>query len=212
MSLFYMRKLILVPGLVLTVLVICFYGYFVISKPDELATFNHLPSLEVGDWVLRNGTESDSEIIRRVSHGKWSHIGIIVQTKPNILVVHATTDDGEAKKNQVIVSTLQRFLSPELARNGIIIRPLFLTRQEKVQIATSVWQQIGKRFMLRSKEQPHLYCTTLLYEPTVKIHRQFKPKWQYLSVPLFEGEYLFPQSFADYPHTKTIYYYSDNLQ
>lgn len=204
-----MRKLIFRWCLMLVILATGFYGYSLMTKPAKLATLDHLPPLEVGDWVLRTGTESDSEIIRRVSHSKWSHIGIIVRTLPKILVVHATTDDGEPKKNQVIVSTLERFLSPELAQDGIIVRPLFLTRQEKNEVVTSVWKRIGQPFVLRSQEQPHLYCTTLLYEPIVKIHRQFKPKWQYLSAPLFEGKYLFPQSFADYPDTKIIYRSSD---
>lgn len=200
-----MRKLIWAVGLALVILPIGFFGYSSLTKPARLATFSRLPPLQIGDWVLRMGTESDSQIISRISHGHFSHIGIIVQTQPNILVVHATTDDGELQKNQVIVSTLDRFFSPELAKSGVIIRPLFLTQQEKNNIATSVWQQIGKPFSLRSKEYAHRYCTTLMYDQITKIHPQFQPKWQYVSAPLFEGEYLFPQSFASYPRTKIIY-------
>ncbi|WP_239326940.1 YiiX/YebB-like N1pC/P60 family cysteine hydrolase [Snodgrassella gandavensis] len=174
-------------------------------RPSQYGKLQNLPSLKIGDWVVRLGTINDSRWISYLGKSEYSHIGMIVQLHPKILVVHATTDDGESASNQVIVSELDHFLSPELAQKGAIIRPMFLNQQEKQQIAAFVLNQRGKPFILNSKDEPHLYCTTLLSDSIAQFHPSFKPKWNYISVPFFKGEYLFPQAFVDYPDIKVIY-------
>ena len=90
-----------------------------------------LPKLEVGDWVVRMGTVNDSWWISYLSNSEYSYIGMIVATEPKVLVIHATTDDGEIGSDQVIVNELDRFLSPALAKKGAIIRPIFLDSKKK---------------------------------------------------------------------------------
>ncbi|WP_156471638.1 hypothetical protein [Snodgrassella sp. CFCC 13594] len=85
------------------------------------------------------------------------------------------------------------------------MRPMFLSTEEKLRIAQIAQKQIGQTFVLASKDQPHLYCTTLLAESIQQIHPDFQPRWQHLDIPLFRGEYLFPQAFASYTDTKTVY-------
>ncbi|MBQ1658014.1 MAG: hypothetical protein II058_05910, partial [Rhodocyclaceae bacterium] len=59
---------------------------------------------------------------------------------------------------------------------------------------------------LDEKSQPHQYCTTLLADEITRLHRDFAPRWQYVSAPVFRGEYLFPQAFVEYPGVHTIYH------
>lgn len=73
---------------------------------------------------------------------------MIVQLHPKILVVHATTDDGESASNQVIVSELEHFLSPKLAQKDAIIRSMFLNQQEKHKIAAFILNQRERPFIL----------------------------------------------------------------
>ena len=47
--------------------------------------------LEKGDWVFRSGTSADSRLIKSLSQSHFSHIGIVVQTQPQVLIAHATT-------------------------------------------------------------------------------------------------------------------------
>lgn len=179
-------------------------------QSSQYRKLQNLPTLKIGDWVVRLGTVNDSRWISYLGKSEYSHIGMIVQLHPKILVVHATTDDGESASNQVIVSELEYFLSPKLAQKGAIIRPMFLNQQEKHKIAAFILNQRGRPFILSSKDEPHLYCTTLLSDSIAQFHPSFKPKWNYISAPFFKGEYLFPQAFVDYQDIKVIYQV-DNL-
>ncbi|PIT55203.1 YiiX/YebB-like N1pC/P60 family cysteine hydrolase [Snodgrassella alvi] len=179
-------------------------------QSSQYSKLQNLPTLKIGDWVVRLGTVNDSRWISYLGKSEYSHIGIIVQLHPKILVVHATTNDGESASNQVIVSELEHFLSPKLAQKGTIIRPMFLNQQEKHKIAAFILNQRGRPFILSSKDEPHLYCTTLLSDSIAQFHPSFKPKSNYISAPFFKGEYLFPQAFVDYPDIKVIYQV-DNL-
>ncbi|PIT16927.1 YiiX/YebB-like N1pC/P60 family cysteine hydrolase [Snodgrassella alvi] len=191
--------------LIILILVVGAVTFFYERNQPQHSKLQNLPTLMIGDWVVRLGTINDSRWISNLGKSEYSHIGMIVQLHPKILVVHATTDDGESASNQVIVSELERFLSPELAQKGAIIRPMFLNQKQKQQIAAFVLNQRGKSFILSSKDEPHLYCTTLLSDSIVQFHPSFKPKWNYISAPFFKGEYLFPQAFVDYPDVKMIY-------
>ena len=55
----------------------------------------HMSELRPGDLVLRLGTVTDSLIIAKVSHSSYSHIGMIIEVWPEILVAHATTSDHD---------------------------------------------------------------------------------------------------------------------
>jgi hypothetical protein len=191
--------------LIILILVVGAVTFFYERHQPQHSKLQNLPTLMIGDWVVRLGTINDSRWISYLGESEYSHIGMIVQLYPKILVVHATTDDGESVSNQVIVSELERFLSSELAQKGAIIRPMFLSQKQKQQIAAFTLNQRGKSFILSSKDEPHLYCTTLLSDSIVQFHPSFKPKWNYISAPFFKGEYLFPQAFVDYPDVKMIY-------
>ncbi|MBE2895204.1 C40 family peptidase [Spirabiliibacterium falconis] len=174
-------------------------------KVRSLHDISHLPKLHIGDWVLRQGTTLDSKIIMQVSNSRFSHIGMIVATEPVPLVIHATTDDGYHEKNQVFLSPLREFLSPNLAHAYMIIRPHFLTLSQKHEIAQRLRQTEGQPFRLATKNQPHLYCTTLLADHIQSVLPTFQPHWQAISVPLMQGEYLMPRAFEHYPDTEILY-------
>ena len=178
------------------------------SKPFliRFANLDHLPPLSVGDWVLRKGRILDSRIIIELSRGQYSHIGMIIRTAPDIEVIHATTDDGGTKKEQVIVSPLAEFISPDLAADYLIIRPHFLTNEQKQLIVNELELLQGSTFILAPRNQPHLYCTTFLSEAIQHYEPRFTPSWQFVNTPLFAGEYLFPNAFEHYPQTEIIYH------
>lgn len=97
------------------------------------------------------GTVNDSWWISYLSNSEYSHIGMIVATEPKVLVIHATTDDGEIGSDQVIVNELDRFLSPALAKKGAIIRPIFLDSKKKKEIVSAIWKQRGKHLYWQVK-------------------------------------------------------------
>lgn len=152
--------------------------------------------LAVGDWVFRHGTSIESRLIANFGRGDFSHIGIVVTTSPQIQILHATTNDSADRPNQVILSTWNEFTSSGLAHNFAVARPLFLDRQQQEQIRQALLAKLGQPFVLAAREQPHLYCTTLLADAISAVAPDFEPEWSYLQQPLVGGYYLHPDAFA----------------
>lgn len=164
-----------------------------------------LPKLEKGDWVFRQGTSLDSTLIHLLGRGQFSHIGIVIETEPNILILHATTDDMPEQPNQVIVSSTAHFFRHDLAQKIAIVRPHFLTKNQKQTVIDLLQKEIGAPFILDEKEKPHRYCTTLIEHAIKHVYPNFNPQWQAINMPFFQGRYLFPDAFFHYPKTELIY-------
>ncbi|PJK06737.1 hypothetical protein CO610_09950 [Lysobacteraceae bacterium NML95-0200] len=153
--------------------------------------------LEAGDWIFRSGTSRESLLIRQLSNSRYSHIGMVVETSPEVWIVHATTDDDPARPNQVLLSTLAEFAAAEHAEAIAVARPKFLSREQRAETAHYVRQRVGERFVLASRNKPHRYCTTLLRDAIRTQQADFELPWQRLDIALFRGEYLMPQRFAE---------------
>ena len=168
-----------------------------------------LPTLAVGDWVFRSGTSTESHLIQSLSNSEFSHIGMVVSLHPEPLIVHATTDDDPQRSNQVIASNLAAFIDPKRARRFAIARPTFVSTEENQQAAAWLLKQLRQPFVLTDRSNPHLYCTTLLADALRHTKIPFQPLWQQMNAPMFSGEYLFPQAFAEYSEIEWLYHSSD---
>ena len=206
-------KRVLISGLVtflLFISVLFFYFYEYNSKTVSssycIATEKTLSALKKGDLILRKGTALDSSIIMRLSKSSYSHIGIVTSASPQIIITHAASDDETDHKNMVISSRADSFLSNELALKFAVIRYSFLTENETDAVIKEVLGQIGKPFVLgkRGDDMNLRYCTTLIYDAIRKVHSSFELNYTYVDLPLFEGEYLFPQAFIDYDKKSVI--------
>lgn len=164
-----------------------------------------LPPLAVGDWLFRLGTSMDSVLIREASGGGYSHVGMVVATRPEVLIVHATTDDDPRHPDQVLLSTLAEFLHPRRAQHFAVARPGFLDETQRAQIARDLRAQQGKPFLLDARDMPHRYCTSVLAEAIERFAPAFAPVWTRLDLPLFHGDYLLPRNLAEYPGLDWIY-------
>ncbi|OCG01715.1 YiiX/YebB-like N1pC/P60 family cysteine hydrolase [Gilliamella sp. wkB308] len=171
---------------------------------------NFISLIKVGDWIFRKGVQIDSVVINQLGGGDFSHIGFIIATEPEVRVIHATTGDNENLPNQVIISTIDEFTTPSLAQKYAIARPHFLSDHQQQLIVAELLTKQGAPFVLASRDEDHLYCTTLLYDAIVKIYPEFNLEWKYANFPLFNGIYLFPSAFADYEGITWIYRYSEN--
>ena len=162
--------------------------------------------LQRGDWILRGGTGADSALIRRLSRSRYSHIGMVVQTAPQVIIAHATTDDDPAHSDQVLLTPLRQFLAPDKADAVLVLRPRFLTAAQRRAAAADAAAQQGRSFVLTARSENPFYCTHLVLDAVRRQGAAFEPQWQYLDVAVFRGEYLFPQAFlaAD---TETVYRY-----
>lgn len=153
--------------------------------------------LAVGDWVLRQGTSVESLLIANFGKGEYSHIGIVVQTKPQIKILHATTDDKPQTPNQIILSDWAEFTNPELARSYAVARAQFLSREQQQQISNSLLKLLGEPFILAARDKPHQYCTTILADAISAVQPDFSVQWSFLDQPLVRGYYLHPDAFTN---------------
>lgn len=169
-----------------------------------------LRHIRVGDWVLRSGTGRESALVEQLSHSEFSHLGLVVRTRPELLIVHATTSDDVQQRNRVITSSFARFSSSRLARRVLVVRPTFLSRTQKQQMVRDADALLGQAFVLAPRGEPNLYCTTLLLRllhPHVLPENTVRqlPAWQRVNAPLLSGEYLFPQAFLAVEGLETVY-------
>ena len=153
-------------------------------------------ALQPGDWVFRSGVSADSRLIRHLSGSAYSHIGIVIQTAPQVLVAHATTDDDPARPNQVLITPLADFAAAQRATTWAVARPRFLTAAQRAAAARHAAARAGQPFRLTAEGDRPLYCTTLVLEAVRQQAPSFAPAWQTVNAPVFGGRYLFPQAFA----------------
>lgn len=167
------------------------------SITDNIPKSPDLSCIKVGDLVFRMGTVIDSRIIANLSHSKYSHVGVVVETEPQIMVIQATTSDYEDCPDQVVLSPITEFWSKEMAQAGAAYSFDFMTDQEIKTFVFQLRKHLGEKFIFDGKDQPHLYCSTLIFDELIKLHPEFNPKWRDLSIPGVAGEYLFPQAIID---------------
>lgn len=162
------------------------------------------PQIQLGDWVLREGTGYESQLIKQLSGSHYSHIGVVSQVKPTIQIIHATTDDDPKHPNQVIVSSLTEFTQSKWARSWAIYRNTSLSPQQINESLHSLHQSVGQHFVIDVKENNPTYCTTIIYDslPTSVQSQLF---WQQVSLTVLKGEILFPNAFTELQDTKLIY-------
>lgn len=179
------------------------------QSPDEEiksfpADYSNLIPLEIGDWVLRMGKDTDSHLIRQISKGRFSHIGIVVEVEPAVKIVHAIHDENSGESG-VLYSDLQSFVAPNVAEYFAVLRMTNVSKQQQKNIVNHIQQQIGQPFILNTRQEKHLYCTTLIYDAILQVKPDFSIQWSKVNFPPFSGEYLFPLAFEQYSQLEIVY-------
>lgn len=172
----------------------------------SLETIAPLPKLKVGDLIFRMGVSADSYIIAEVTDSKYSHMGIISEVEPEILVTHATTaDDAGSLYEGVITIPLKNFVSEASAL--AIARYPQLSDEDIPAIVSFLKSKEGAPFVLTSSPSA-LYCSSLV-QFALQDHLKLNIKRSYISLPGVAGNYLFPQAFINDPNLKIIYVFDD---
>lgn len=174
------------------------------SKSSDLWDHPQINELQVGDIVFRSAYGKESRLIEWVSGGNYSHIAVITDIDPEIIVTHATTNEDPHYPDQVQSTPITRFLSPSITKQYQIIRPHFLSDEAKLQFAKLLKAQLGQPYILKNREESNLYCTTFLEQALQTLYPLPELEWQSLSIPGYQGDYLFPDAFLALPDMKTL--------
>ena len=206
-----MRFLSRMTGVAVIVALVFFAGYLLVPETTTASmAISAPPHVETGDWIFRRGTSADSQLILHLGKGRFSHIGIISAVDPEIRIIHAMTDDG-GKTGEVREISFTEFVTQEAPEQAMILRPVFLSAAEKRRVVERVRRQLGKPFVLSARDDSPLYCTTLLYDAIAEVNPGFAPEWKQIGLPVFRGQYLFPNAFEQYQNTRVVWD-SGNLQ
>ena len=184
----YLLGLSLVSALILCALIAAVTLRHELPEPVAKLELNelNLPELQVGDVIVRQGVSVDSAIIAQFSASIYSHVGMVAQVEPEITVIHATTaDDAGAPHAGVVEVPLSAFVHESTA---IAIVRFPLPANALAPIQSYLRSKLGTEFRLDASAE-----------------RNYKPI--YLSLPLIDGDYLFPQAFVDEPHGHIIFRY-----
>lgn len=180
------------------------YSQFKPSAKQNIDITGLQSKLKVGDWIVREGVGYESVLIQKMSQSEYSHIGVILETYPEINIVHATTDDHPDRLNQIVVSTLSEFVDVSRSHQWAIYRHEKLTQQQRESVAFNILNQLGQAFILDIKQKPHRYCSTVIAEQLPKQQQQIL-KWSPVEFPGIHGELLFPNALISLKGVQNIY-------
>ena len=175
-------------------LILAFLAFLPEKKQGlKMQDLKAMPELEVLDLVLRAGVDLDSLLIRQISNSPYSHIGVVISTKP-LQILHASSSDT---KNKVAISDFSYFL----AHTKAIAIKRYENLANKEQIINYLKAQVGKDFKLTNNKDA-LYCTTLI-EKAFK--QDLSLSYKNIDMSLLSGKYLFPKAFYDDNKSALIY-------
>lgn len=201
----YLLGLSLVSALILCALIAAVTLRHELPEPVAKLELNelNLPELQVGDVIVRQGVSVDSAIIAQFSASIYSHVGMVAQVEPELTVIHATTaDDAGAPHAGVVEVPLSAFVHESTA---IAIVRFPLPANALAPIQSYLRSKLGTEFRLDASAERN-YCSTIVAEALAP-HLTLELKPIYLSLPLIDGDYLFPQAFVDEPHGHIIFRY-----
>jgi cell wall-associated NlpC family hydrolase len=172
------------------------------------ASTQHGPSLAVpdglqaGDLVFREGTELISAAVMRVDSGGYSHVGLLIGEPGHWRIVHAVPAERSDRGNEVVIDDLTFFLAPERTRNAAFYRVDADPETRRNAVAFAMQQQ-GVPFRIGSEQGT--YCTRLIDESYLHAGLSLQVRYQYLHIPLLQGEYLLPSALRTSPRLSLIY-------
>lgn len=168
-------------------------------------TSHPISTFAVGDLILRAGTAYESLLIKQLSGSHYSHIGVIVETSPDIRIIHATTDDDPNRLNQVLNSSLDEFISPKLAKSWAVYRINGMSESEHNRLINSLQSEVGKAFSLGVAQEEVRYCTTIINDG-LPLRLQNQLNWSTpSSLIAFKNPLLYPQAFLELKEIERVF-------
>lgn len=123
-----------------------------------------MTTLRNGDLIFRKGRSNLSRIIMTIYPGEFSHTGILLKKDDGWYVIHASENDDDGKREEVIEVPVSQFIKG--AKGYGIARVKCTPRQ--VEIATRVAIKMARAKIpfdtdYNLKDASKVYCTELVY-------------------------------------------------
>jgi hypothetical protein len=154
--------------------------------------------LRPGDVVFRRGGGLTSHVVVNADReGQYSHVGIVVDSAGQMLIVHAVPGehDFEGDVDRVKANTPQQYFSTEYTSIGEVLRPAdSVVGRNAAEVAWRVYQ----RHTLfdhdyDDSDTTRMYCTELVaFAYRQAGHDIDEGRKHSVNLPILQGECLFP--------------------
>lgn len=135
------------------------------ERHPQRVVLEGMPAIRPGDLVFRRGDSLASAAVLTVDPGRYSHVGMVVQSPQGLAVVHAAPADDPAEVRLVASERLDVYLAPAAASAAAIYRSQDAAIAEAAAAVAAEYHRRGLRFdaafSLQSEDE--LYCTELVW-------------------------------------------------
>lgn len=173
-----------------------------------------LDGLCVGDIAFRRGESIASEVVMYNDvDGKYSHVGIVVETDSGLMIVHSVPGENRNSPNYdlILMERVEKYFSPEVAEKGEIMRMDLDSTQRRLLnkfAVEKVSQNVPFDHNYDLSDTTKLYCTELLQHLYAKIGIDLaQGRITSINVPGMSNDYIMPSDIYHNNKLKSIFVY-----
>ena len=173
-----------------------------------------IESLQQGDLAFRRGESFTIDIVAYNDRdGRYSHIGIIVESDSGLMVVHSVAGNHPTQPGSDIIRIehIDQFFAPDMARCGEIVR-LELDSTQQSMLGKMALKKVTEKIPFDHNydlsDTTHLYCTELvklLYQ-NIGIDLT-QGRLTHINAPGMSNDYIMPSDIYQNNKLKTIFIY-----
>lgn len=170
--------------------------------------------LHAGDIAFRRGEGFASDIVTyKDRDGKYSHVGIIVDSDSGLMVVHSVPGGHPTQPGTDIIriEPVNGFFAPEVSRSGEIMR-IELDKEQRNRLTKLAIEKVRQKIPFDHNydlsDTSSLYCTELIQLLYKNIGIDLaQGRVTHISVPGMTGDYIMPSDIHQNLNLKQIYIY-----
>ncbi len=171
-------------------------------------------SLLAGDIVFRRGEGMASDIVTyKDRDGKYSHVGIIVDSDSGLMVVHSVPGEHpqQSGSDVIRIEPINQFFAPEVSHNGEIMR-IDLDSEQRKRLSSLAIEKVSRKIPFDHNydltDTASLYCTELLQLLYKNIGIDLaQGRTTHINVPGMTNDYIMPSDIYHNLNLKQIYIY-----
>lgn len=167
-----------------------------------------------GDIAFRRGESMVSEVVMYNDvDGKYSHVGIVVETDSGLMIVHSVPGENRNSPDYDLIQmeTVEKYFAPEVAEKGEILRMDLDSVQRSLLnnfALEKVCQKVPFDHNYDLSDTTKLYCTELLQHLYAKIGVDLaQGRITAINVPGMTNDYLMPSDIYHNDKLKSIFIY-----
>jgi hypothetical protein len=154
--------------------------------------------LQESDLLFRSGDEAISAAISTVSHGSWSHVGLLTRERGSWEVIHALPSGSEGKVGGVMMEPVSQFLLHSKA--VAVFRTVY--PNNNFQVTQRARLALKRPFGFAPSET---YCTKFVMDVFAESSTPLRAKSSLFSILGQSFQIVLPQALAESFELRRIY-------